>query len=170
MPTSLWLILWSIVIYPIIYIFPAYVANGSPVIFGGGKPLDLGKKIGGRRIFGDHKTIRGLVAGLLSGFIIAFLESFAISYMLPVGILLTIGTMFGDLLGSFVKRRVGFKEGSKVFLLDQYPFLILALIFAVPLGHTPSLFGIIFLLILTGALHALTNHYAHKMRLKKVPW
>ena len=32
-------------LYPIIYIFPAYAANGAPVLFGGGKPLDLGKKI-----------------------------------------------------------------------------------------------------------------------------
>jgi CDP-2,3-bis-(O-geranylgeranyl)-sn-glycerol synthase len=162
--------LYLLFIYPIIYIWPAYVANGAPVIFGGGKPLDFNKKIGGKPIFGNHKTIRGLVAGLLAGFFMAFLESRFIPYMLLVGILLTIGTMFGDLVGSFVKRRIGKKEGAQMLLLDQYPFLIFALLFAYPLGNMPGLFGIIFLVVLTGVLHVLTNHSAHKMKLKKVPW
>lgn len=156
--------------YPIIYIWPAYVANGAPVIFGGGAPLDLNKKLGGKPIFGKHKTIRGLVAGLLAGFVMAFIESFFLPYMLPVGILLSIGAMSGDLLGSFVKRRIGSKEGSQIILLDQYPFLVLALLLAYPLGRTPGIYGILFLVVLTGVLHVLTNFSAYKMRLKKVPW
>lgn len=162
--------LYSLFIYPIIFIWPAYVANGAPVIFGGGMALDFGRKIRGRPIFGSHKTIRGLVAGLLAGFIMSCIESIFIPYMLPVGILLTLGTMFGDLAGSFIKRRIGKKEGTKMLLLDQYPFLIFALLFAFLLGNLPSIYGIVFLFVLTGVLHVLTNHSAHKMKLKKVPW
>lgn len=163
--------LYSLIVYPIIYIFPAYVANGAPVIFGGGTPLDFNRKIKGKAIFGSHKTIRGLIAGLLAGFVMAYLESVFIgSYLLPIGILLSIGTMVGDLAGSFIKRRIGKPEGTKMMLLDQYPFLILALIFAYPLGDMPNVYGIIFLFILTGVLHVLTNFSAHRMKLKKVPW
>ncbi len=162
--------LYLIFIYPLIYIWPAYVANGAPVILGGGKPLDFGRKFMGKPIFGSHKTIRGLFAGLAAGFIMAGLESIVFPYMLPIGILLSVGTMFGDLFGSFIKRRMGTGEGTKMLFLDQYPFVIFAMLFALPLGHTPSIPGIIFILLLTGALHVLTNHGAHKMKLKKVPW
>lgn len=162
--------LYSVFVYPIIYIWPAYVANGAPVLFGGGRPLDFGRKLFGKPIFGSHKTIRGMAAGLAAGTIMAFAESVFIPYMLPVGILLSVGTMAGDLAGSFVKRRTGIKEGSKTLLLDQYPFLIFALLFALPFGRTPDVYGLAFLFVLTGALHALTNLSAHKLRLKKVPW
>jgi len=44
------------------YIFPAYCANGAPVLFGGGRPIDGGKKLGdGKPIFGSHKTIRNSI-------------------------------------------------------------------------------------------------------------
>ena len=54
-------------LYPIIYIFPAYAANGAPVLFGGGKPLDMGAKLNGKRIFGPNKTIRGTAPSLICG-------------------------------------------------------------------------------------------------------
>jgi CDP-2,3-bis-(O-geranylgeranyl)-sn-glycerol synthase len=163
-------LLYSVIIYPIIYILPAYVANGSPVIFGGGKPLDFGKNFSGRRIFGPHKTIRGLAAGMLAGFIIAGAESAFLPYMLVIGIMLSIGTHAGDLLGSFVKRRLDLAAGMSVPLMDQYLFFIIALLFALPFGHMPSAYGILFLIVLTGLLHILTNMGAHKLKLKEVPW
>ncbi len=161
---------YSLFLYPLIYIWPAYVANGAPVLFGGGKPIDMGRKFKGKPIFGSHKTIRGLFACLAAGFLMAYLEHFAFPYMLEAGILLSIGAMFGDLLGSFIKRRIAKAEGTKMLLLDQYPFVIFAMLFAFPTGEFPSLPGIIFILILTGVLHVLTNLGAHKMNLKKVPW
>ncbi|MDE1823462.1 MAG: CDP-2,3-bis-(O-geranylgeranyl)-sn-glycerol synthase [Candidatus Micrarchaeota archaeon] len=163
-------ILYYAILYPIIYIFPAYVANGAPVLFGGKKPLDMGMKFKGRPILGMHKTIRGTIAGLLSGSLVGYIESFALPYMLPVGIMLSAGAMFGDIFGSFLKRRMGIREGAKTLLLDQYPFLIFALLFAFPLGNQPALYGILFLFILTGAMHAFTNYAANRMKLKRVPW
>ncbi len=161
---------YDLIIYPILYILPAYVANGAPVLFGGGMPLDLGKKIGGKRILGDHKTIKGLIAGICSGIIIGFVESQYLPYMLLVGIALSIGTHFGDLIGSFVKRRLGLKPGASAFLLDQYTFVVFALLFASPIGQMPDVYGIIFILIITGILHKLTNMGAHMLRLKNVSW
>lgn len=165
-------LLYLIVIYPIIFILPGYVANGAPVIFGGGAPLDFNRTFRGRPIFGKHKTLRGLVSGICSGIIIGFAESLAPGYgfMLYTGIAQSIGTHFGDLLGSFIKRQRGFKAGRRSLLLDQYPFLIFAIVFSIPFGNLPNIYGIIFLFILTGIMHPLTNLIAYLLKIKRVPW
>ncbi|MDE1847254.1 MAG: CDP-archaeol synthase, partial [Candidatus Micrarchaeota archaeon] len=56
--------LYDLVIYPILFILPAYVANGAPVLFGGGRPIDGGAKLWGGYIFGPNQTVRGLISGL----------------------------------------------------------------------------------------------------------
>ncbi len=165
-----YLLVYSVILFPILYIFPAYVANGAPVIFGGGTPIDCGKTFRGKPIFGKHKTIRGFVFGVLSGILIGAIESLALPYMLAIGIALSFGALFGDMFGSFIKRQMGHKEGKDVFLMDQYLFLVFALLFAFPLGNLPNIYGIIFIVILTGVLHKVTNKMAHKAKLKAVPW
>ena len=89
-------LIYNLIIYPIIYIFPAYAANGAPILFGGGAPLDFKKKFMGKRIFGDHKTIRGTAAALIIGIIAGALEGLAFPFMFKISILLTIGAVFGD--------------------------------------------------------------------------
>ncbi len=158
------------IVYPIIYILPAYVANGAPVIFGGGKPIDFGKKFRNKPIFGNHKTIRGLIAGILFGILIAFIESIFLPYMLIIGIMESIGTHIGDLLGSFIKRQFDIKEGASIPLLDQYLFFVFALLLAYPFGHMPDIFGLLLIIILTGLLHRITNIIAYLIGLKEVPW
>ena len=142
------------------------------MIFGGGTPLDFGKKFRGKPIFGKHKTIRGTVSGIASGIIVAYAESllFGFGWLLYAGMAMSVGTLLGDLAGSFIKRRIGMKEGHSLALLDQYPFLVFALAAAYPFGHTPGVFGVLFLLILTGVMHKLTNALAYMAKLKSVPW
>lgn len=165
-------LVYAYLLYPVIFILPAWVANGAPVIFGGGRPVDLGRKLGGRRIFGDHKTIRGLATGILSGFIVAGAMSIYFPELLATGILLTIGAHAGDLFGSFVKRRLNKKEGASWALFDQYLFLAFALLFALPFvsGTQLSLPGAVVIVVLTGMLHKATNVMAHRAKIKKVPW
>ncbi len=162
--------LYSIVIYPLIYIFAAYAANGAPVIFGGGRPLDLNKRFRKKRIFGNSKTIKGVVAGIIVGLIVGIVEGQVLPYLLYTSIALSLGAIFGDLLGSFMKRQAGMAPGTNVPLLDQYGFFFFALLFAFPLGHLPTLYGFLFLLLLTGPLHLIANICANALRLKKVPW
>jgi CDP-2,3-bis-(O-geranylgeranyl)-sn-glycerol synthase len=162
--------LYLYIIYPIIYIFPAYAANGAPILFGGGKPLDNGRKINSKRIFGDNKTIRGSISSILAGIAVGLIEYPFLHYMLPIAILLTIGANFGDLLGSFIKRRLRIRHGKSFPIMDQYGFFIFAILFAIPLGHLPNIYGIIFLIVLTGVAHILTNRGANKLGLKAVPW
>lgn len=164
-------LIYSIILYPIIYIFSAYAANGAPVIFGGGKtPLDFGMKFRDKRVFGANKSVRGTISSIIAGMAVGIIEYPFLHYMLPVSILLTIGANIGDLLGSFAKRQYGIKPGKSVPILDQYGFFVLAILFAAPLGHMPNIYGIAFLIVLTGILHLLTNIGAHRLKLKKVPW
>ena len=44
-----------------------YFANAAPIILHGEIPLDFGKKLFGKRIFGDGKTILGTFSGILVG-------------------------------------------------------------------------------------------------------
>ncbi len=161
---------YNIVVYPLIYILPAYVANAIPVLLHGGGPIDFGRKIFGKRIFGDNKTLIGTASAIVAGIVVGALESPFFGYMLAVGFLLALGTVFGDFLGSFIKRQLNFKSGASFPLMDQYGFYIFALIFAYPAGHLPSLYGLIFLTIITGFVHLFTNIIAHRLKLKKVPW
>lgn len=163
-------LLYIVFIYPLAYIFPAYAANGAPVLFGGGRPLDFGKKLGRKRIFGDHKTIIGTASSMLAGIAVGIIEYPFIHYMLPVAILLAIGANIGDLFGSFIKRRTGMRSGASLPIMDQYGFFIFALIAAFPLGHLPGLYGMVFIIVLTGVAHLATNMGANRLKLKKVPW
>ena len=53
-------------IFSLLFVVPAYLSNASMVIMGGGKPIDGGRIWkDGRRLFGDHKTWKGLIKGPL---------------------------------------------------------------------------------------------------------
>ena len=56
----------AILLFSLLFIFPAYISNAGMVLVGGGKPIDGGKNWrDGRRIFGDHKTWNGFFKGPL---------------------------------------------------------------------------------------------------------
>ena len=164
----------------IVFIFPAYVANASPVILGGGAPIDGGRTLwDGRPVFGKGKTWKGLILGILAGTVVgavlAFIVPPALAFNLPfndrlvLGFALSAGALCGDLAGSFTKRRLGYKSGAQSMLLDQLPFLAFALLFAAPF-HLVSVEEAVFLAVLTIVMHVLTNRAAHVLKLKKVPW
>ena len=48
--------------------------------------------------------------------------------------------------------------------------MVFALLFAFPLGNLPVWYGIVFIVVLTGLLHPLTNIGANRLKLKAVPW
>ena len=64
----------------VLLILPAYFANSTPVLLGGGAPIDGGKKWNdGQRLFGDGKTVRGFFAGVLAGVAVGALEGMFLS-------------------------------------------------------------------------------------------
>lgn len=154
------------------FILPAYVANGAPVVFGGGGPIDGGRKFSdGRPIFGPGKTVRGFLAGLVAGTIMGAIQTAITSQTLYilVGFLMSLGALSGDLLGSFIKRRLNMPRGSAAPVLDQIGFLVVAIVFASPFSM-PSLEIFITLLIITPIIHLATNYGGYKLGFKDRPY
>ncbi len=149
-----------------IYFFlPAYVANTLPGIFGGGTPLDFGKKFfDGRRVLGDGVTIRGTVIGIAGGSLVGALQG-----NLLLGFVLSFGALAGDAVSSFLKRRMGFKRGAPVPLLDQLNFVVGALVLASFITEIPRDYVII-LLVITPFGHLTVNRIGYHLKIKDVPW
>lgn len=100
------------------------LANGAPVIakkvFGSrlAFPLDAGAVFpDGRPLLGSSKTIRGVVAAILVTAGCAPL----LGLDAGVGAAVAGVAMAGDLLSSFIKRRLGFPPSSQALGLDQVP-------------------------------------------------
>lgn len=154
------------------FIFPAYCANAIPVITGGGYPIDFGKKFfDGKPILGKNKTFQGFFSGLIIGTTVGLVESAFFSYPLLFGLLLSLGALFGDLAGAFVKRRIGLAPGELLPVIDQIDFIIGAILFSFPLSlQILSWELILTVLIVTPPIHLLTNFAAYKLGLKDNPW
>jgi len=160
----------SLVLNALKFILPAYCANAAPVIFGGGLPMDLGKVFyDGRPIFGKNKTFRGFFSGLAIGTFVGLLESLFFKYPIHFGFLLSLGALTGDLVGAFLKRRLGIPPGGILPVIDQVDFIIGAFIFSLPLNMLFLELAITVLLI-TPPIHLLTNFAAYKTGLKSTPW
>jgi CDP-2,3-bis-(O-geranylgeranyl)-sn-glycerol synthase len=148
-------------ILQILYFFlPAYLANMSPVLVRPwfrvlAVPVDGGKCLWGKRVLGDHKTWRGLLAGIVAGTITYELQRWlykagiAVDLTLmdynphPVlpGLLMGSGAGMGDSLKSFFKRRIGIAPGASWPIFDQLDFFVgaylcVSVVFAPPLLPT----------------------------------
>ena len=155
---------------PVLYFYlPAYLANMAPVLVRGhcewlARPMDGGRSWHGRRLLGDHKTWRGLLAGVVAGaaaFAVqrwlwqrgvarefALIEYGRFDPLLP-GALLGLGAGLGDALKSFFKRRVGIAPGASWVGFDQLDFMVgayalVCLVYAPPLRDTVAILPIVF--------------------------
>lgn len=155
-------------------------------------PLDGGLTLGGRRLLGDNKTIRGFIvmvpATSLAFMVLAALLSTLTGEMKglwplsPTGYALlgawgALGFMAGELPNSFIKRQLGIRPGEAAegrltaplfFLVDRLDSslgLMLALSFAVPVP-----LGIWILVGLVGpALHGLFSVALFRLGAKARP-
>jgi CDP-2,3-bis-(O-geranylgeranyl)-sn-glycerol synthase len=166
----------QLVIEALKFMFPAYCANAVPVITGGGYPMDFGKKFfDGKPIFGKNKTFRGFFCGLIVGTVVGYLESIFLNYpsqgsCLMFGLLSSLGALFGDLGGAFLKRRLGMAPGDLLPIIDQVDFMVGAILFSLFCPSILSLELVIVVLIITPPIHLVTNFVAYKLGLKNNPW
>ena len=167
-----------IIVEALKFIFPAYCANGTPVLAGGGTKMDFGRNfIDGKRIFGNNKTFRGFFFGWAVGFLVGILEGFVFgfeNYPVLFSVLIPLGALLGDLTGAFIKRRLEHSPGGLLPVVDQIDFVVGAVVFALPLALT-GLFALtwqvaVTVLLITPPIHLLTNFGAYKLKLKKHPW
>jgi CDP-2,3-bis-(O-geranylgeranyl)-sn-glycerol synthase len=160
------------------FIFPAYCANGTPVLAGGGAKMDFGRNfIDGKRIFGNNKTWRGFFFGWGVGFGVGLAEGAVFgfdSYPLIFSLLIPLGALLGDLTGAFIKRRLNIPPGGLLPVVDQIDFVVGAVVFALPLalmGWAGVNWAVaITVLLITPPIHLFTNFCAYKLKLKKHPW
>jgi len=148
------------------------LANGAPVVAKnilGNRlwwPLDFGVALpDGQRLFGHSKTIRGVVLGVLISFAAAPLVGLDSKLGALVGAL----AMGGDLLSSFVKRRLNRPPSSRAIGLDQIPESLLPLLGCIDrlnLTVLDVLAGV--LIFLVGEL--LASRLLFKMNLRDRPY
>jgi CDP-2,3-bis-(O-geranylgeranyl)-sn-glycerol synthase len=159
------------------FIFPAYCANAAPVIFGGGKPMDFDKKFfDGKPLLGSHKTFRGFLAGIIVGTLVGLAQTIIyeqvlfeygsqFQYSILLGFMLSLGALTGDLVESFIKRRLNRSPGSSLPVADQIDFILGAFLFSI-LVLPPSLLAALIILLVTIPIHLLTNLGAALLNMK----
>ncbi|NIA01895.1 MAG: CDP-archaeol synthase [Nitrospirae bacterium] len=172
----------ELILSSVYLIFPAYVANMCPVIFGK-LNFPFGHSIN-KCLFGANKTYRGFYTAYIGALAILFLQQYLaknniltdyalLDYKqisIPLyAALFGFGAISGDLTKSFFKRRLHIKPGRPWFPFDQLDFVIGAYLFLLPAYVVPWQ-NLLTILILTPALHFLTNLIAYMLKLKKVWW
>ena len=132
------------------------VANGSPLlakkIWGGAlaQPLDAGMRFIDRRpVFGPSKTVRGVLVSVAATTAVAPLVGIA----WWLGALIGATAMAGDLLSSFIKRRLDRPPSSRALGLDHIPESLLPLLACrETLGLTATDIGIVVAAFFAGAI------------------
>ncbi|MFP4423849.1 MAG: CDP-2,3-bis-(O-geranylgeranyl)-sn-glycerol synthase [Candidatus Woesearchaeota archaeon] len=172
----------ELILIKVLYLmFPVYMANMMPVIVRSipflDIPVDFGKKIRNRRIFGAHKTWRGLIFGTAAAILIAYIQfrlDLSISLLeyeqwVIIGLFLGGGALLGDLLKSMIKRQLKIKEGKPFIPWDQLDFLLGALPFLLLL-YIPTPAELLTMCIITPILHITINHIAFYLKIRKEKW
>jgi len=174
------------------FFLPAYVANPAAVLFGGGRPVDGGRVLAdGHRLLGDGKTWRGFAGGVFVGIAVGLLQwgiALAVEPELawgsfPGGLVplfaLAFGALLGDLLGAYVKRRMGRPRGANMPGLDWYDFYLGAFVLLVLADYGffrthyvlgDAILGLLLVTVITPLLHRAVNILGFRLGKKDVPW
>jgi len=171
------------------FFLPVGLANMAPVLVRKinvlNIPIDLGKKFRGKPLFGKNKTYRGLVFGILAAILTALIQdilanefdSFRNITLAPfdqygfvvIGFLLGFGALVGDLVESFVKRRINIGPGEKFIPWDQLDFVIGSLLL-ISLIYQPDWSVVICLLLVIPFFHIGTNFLGYYLKIKDNKW
>ncbi len=160
-------------LYPILkFVLLLAIAKGTPVmaekLLGGflSYPLDAGKTfVDGRRLFGCSKTIRGIIVAVMATSACA--PVFGVAW--TTGLVIGLAAMVGDLISSFIKRRMGRPPSSRALGLDQIPESLLpALACKSLLALTVA--DVIVVVALFSAGDLILSRLLFKMHIRKEPY
>lgn len=162
----------------------AVFASRLPFLKNFSQPIDFGLKFKGKRIFGDHKTIRGFVVGILVSILFSLIEqnlylssSFLQEHLkldysslnaILLGFLGGLGCMTGDAVKSFFKRRLDIKPGKSWIPFDQIDYIIGGIIltaFYIPL----QLNDYLLIFIVWTIIHPLSTITGYLLKVKDAP-
>jgi CDP-2,3-bis-(O-geranylgeranyl)-sn-glycerol synthase len=180
------------ILFALWFFLPAGAANVMPIFVAKmpflrkfEAPMDFGKTYRGKRIFGAHKTWRGLISGIIAGTLTLWLQqhlfvesswvrSFADAVDYPnlptllMGPMFAIGALGGDAIESFFKRQRGVAPGKGWFPFDQTDFIIGGAIATMPFVSL-TIWQYAWLLILWLGVHVLSTIAGYFLRLKDSP-
>lgn len=148
------------------------VSNGAPILINKalGKrwawPADNKLKLhDGHRLFGNTKTWRGLCSAMFFTALAAIL----IGIEPLTGLLFGALAMTGDLLASFIKRRMSYTESTRARGLDTVPESLLPiLLLKEPLAL--SLFDIILIVALFFLIEESISPILYRLHIRKRPY
>jgi CDP-2,3-bis-(O-geranylgeranyl)-sn-glycerol synthase len=181
---NFWLALW--------FFLPAGAANVAPILVARlpglrqwNAPIDGGQTYRGKRIFGSHKTWRGLIAGIVGATFVLWLQQLMVGHSdwahqiagavdyahlptLIVGPLFAIGALGGDAIESFLKRQRGIEPGKGWFPFDQTDYIIGGALLTAPFVHL-TLWHYTLLLFIWFGTHVAASYIGYLVGLKERP-
>jgi len=148
-------------------------------------PLDFGKMYRGKRIFGSHKTWRGLIAGIIVSTLVFWLQQLAVEHFawasnltsqidyahlptLILGPLFAIGALGGDAIESFFKRQHGIPPGGGWFPWDQLDSVLGAAIAVMPF-IVLSPWQYLLIIAMMPGIHLISTRIGYLIGLKERP-
>lgn len=179
-----------IYILKLIYLMlPAGFANMAPIFFKNkykflAKPVDLGLKFRGKRILGDHKTLRGYFTGMVLAIIVIYLQKYLMDFsffrkisiidyyninLLLLGFLMGFGALFGDSVKSFIKRQLNIEPGKPFVPWDQIDYSIGAIVF-LSFIYKFEFIDMISIIIIFFLLHLLIRNIGFFLKINKERW
>jgi len=168
------------------YLLPMGFANIAPVLVRDHFPflaIPVDRVLGGRGIFGSHKTVRGIVFGVLFG-ATGFAWQQQVSVLpwarelgffayrdmsLWFGFSAGLGALLGDLFRSAIKRRVRIRPGGRFVPFDQIDYVVGGILLTLPFFQ-PSLRVVLGTLLVGFVLHATTSGLAYVLGMKRDRW
>jgi CDP-2,3-bis-(O-geranylgeranyl)-sn-glycerol synthase len=180
------------IFFAVWFFLPAGIANVTPIFVAHiprlkhyDAPIDFGKTYRGKRVFGSHKTWRGLIAGIICSTLVLWLQQIAVHHsgwlhtwtsqvnysqlpILVLGPLFAVGALGGDAIESFFKRQRGIAPGRGWFPFDQTDYVIGAAIVSVPFVAL-SLLQYVLLVVLWFVIHLVASVIGYGMGLKERP-
>jgi len=180
------------ILFALWFFLPAGMANMIPIPVSKipglrhlDAPIDLGATFRGKRVFGSHKTWRGLIAGIVAATLTLWLQQYLVGHsawvqsftdqvdyaalpVLIVGPLFAIGALGGDAIESFFKRQRGIAPGRGWFPFDQTDYIIGGAIATMPFVDL-SITQYVWLLAIWLVIHVLATIAGYFMGLKERP-
>lgn len=128
--------------------------------------VDFGQELPDkRRVFGPSKTWRGIFAALFATTVAAWL----LGYSPETGLLVAVYAVLGDLLSSFIKRRLAMPPSSMAPLLDQVPESLFPA-FMMRQGFNLDLFSVMLLVLIFVIVELVLSRTLYKWGIRRRPY
>jgi len=154
---------WGVLFGTLSYYLPAYIASLCIVLFWFSRGKRISFKVS-QRWLGSNRSYEAAVVAVICGAITG-----AVVSSLGLGAAVGLGAWVGSCAGSFVKRRLGMRSGSRLLILDQLDFVLGATLLGA-LVVLPTLAEFVVIIIVTPFLHILGNLVLFKIGVKSVPY